>query len=293
MSKLSKCIFMALFIAFFCPRLVSAEDITITTYYPSPYGIYNSLGTDKLGVGEMNDGVAGFTAADVPTNSGEVWISGNVGFGTNNPQHQVHISTAAGGNGALQVANEINIDDNGSASDPSYTWTNDEDIGMYRIGTNILGFATNSAERIRIDASGNVGIGVSPSALLHVNGTAGNPTGVWSTVSDARLKKDISPLKNALETVMKLQGVSFKWKDKSKGDKLHYGFISQEVEKVLPEWVWADKDGYKWLEKEGAEAILVEAIKELQGIVSEQQLQINALKARLDKLEEKQAKSAE
>jgi hypothetical protein len=33
--------------------------------------------------------------------------------------------------------------------------------GMYLPGTNILGFATNSSERVRIDASGNVGIGTS------------------------------------------------------------------------------------------------------------------------------------
>jgi hypothetical protein len=288
MFKLSVKIFLLLLILIICPIMVFAEDITITTYYPSPYGIYNSLGTDKLGVGEMNDGVAGFTSADVPSTSGYAWIKGFVSIGTTAATRQL---TVMGTDGAIYVQNEIDMGDSGSASDAAYTWDADSDTGMYRIGANILGFTTNSTERIRIDAAGNVGIGTSPSALLHVNGTAGNPTGAWSVVSDARLKKDVSPLKNALETVMKLQGVSFKWKEKSKGDKLHYGFISQDVEKVIPGWVWTDKGGYKWLEKEGAEAMLVEAIKEQQGIISAQQLQINALKARLDKLEEKQVNS--
>ncbi|MBY0428631.1 MAG: tail fiber domain-containing protein, partial [Alphaproteobacteria bacterium] len=49
--------------------------------------------------------------------------------------------------------------------------------------------------------------------------------------SDARLKKDIKPLENALDTVMKLKGVSYTWK--SNGDK-SYGVIAQDVEKVLP-----------------------------------------------------------
>ena len=35
-------------------------------------------------------------------------------------------------------------------------------------------------------------------------------------------------------------GVSFRWKDRSKGKKLHRAFISQDVEEVIPEWVWID-----------------------------------------------------
>jgi hypothetical protein len=80
MFKLSKCIFLALFIAFFCPGLIHAEEITITSYYPSPYGVYNALQTDKFAVGD-NNGDGSFTSADVPTTPGEVWIDGNVGIG--------------------------------------------------------------------------------------------------------------------------------------------------------------------------------------------------------------------
>lgn len=57
--------------------MLFAEEITITTYYPSPYGVYNSLLTDKLGVGDNNsDG--SITSADVPTTTGNVWIKGIV-----------------------------------------------------------------------------------------------------------------------------------------------------------------------------------------------------------------------
>jgi hypothetical protein len=65
----------------FCPFLFAEEKITITTYYPSPYGSYNQLQTDKLGIGDNNsDG--SFTSSDVPTTTGDVWIKGNVGIGT-------------------------------------------------------------------------------------------------------------------------------------------------------------------------------------------------------------------
>jgi len=60
-----------------CGFLFAEEEFVITTYYPSPYGSYNALGTDKLGVGDNNsDG--SLTAADVPTTSGDVWIRGKV-----------------------------------------------------------------------------------------------------------------------------------------------------------------------------------------------------------------------
>ncbi|HNW39817.1 MAG TPA: hypothetical protein PL125_05580 [Candidatus Omnitrophota bacterium] len=80
MFRSIKCFSLVFLFLFFCLTFVSAEEITITSYYPSPYGSYKSLQTDKLGVGDNNaDG--SFTAADVPTVTGEVWIKGNVNIG--------------------------------------------------------------------------------------------------------------------------------------------------------------------------------------------------------------------
>jgi len=45
---LPKEIFLVSFV--FCSTCVFAEEITITTYYPSPYGSYNQLGTNKFAV---------------------------------------------------------------------------------------------------------------------------------------------------------------------------------------------------------------------------------------------------
>lgn len=61
---------------------------------------------------------------------------------------------------------------NGSATSPSFTFSSDNNIGMYRIGADILGFSTNGAEALRIDGSGFVGISnSSPTAKLSVNGS--------------------------------------------------------------------------------------------------------------------------
>ena len=65
------------------------EDITITTYYPSPYGVYNELQSNKMAVGDT-DGDGQLTVADQPNREGDIrlrpqpgdpstWFSGEVG----------------------------------------------------------------------------------------------------------------------------------------------------------------------------------------------------------------------
>jgi hypothetical protein len=140
---------------------------------------------------------------------------------------------------------------------------------------------------ISIDTGGSVGIGTSaPAARLHVNGNAGNNTGVWSNLSDRRLKKDIEPISNALQTVEMLEGVTFRWNDSDKDFQFGRvrGLIAQDVEKVIPEWIITDPDGYKRLEPIGIDALLIEAIKELKAENEE-------LKDRISKLEKAQPRA--
>ena len=140
-----------------------------------------------------------------------------------------------------------------------------------------------------IRGDGNVGIGtVSPSYTLHVNGSAYS-TGGWAG-SDIKWKKNINPIDNALGSVMKLHGVSYEWKvdeykemnfDKDK----HIGLIAQEVEKVIPELVKTDAEGYKAVSYEKLTAVLVEALKEQQKEIEQYKSKQKELENRISRLE--------
>ena len=61
----------------------------------------------------------------------------------------------------------------GTVGAPGFSFAADPDTGFYRPGANLLGLVTNGAERARIDASGNFGIGTaSPGSKLDVKGTS-------------------------------------------------------------------------------------------------------------------------
>lgn len=67
-----------------------AEEITITTYYPSPYGSYNELQTNKMAVGDTN-GDTKLDSGDQSVNNGDLVVAGNVGIGTKEPNYKLEI----------------------------------------------------------------------------------------------------------------------------------------------------------------------------------------------------------
>src|SRR5690554_379271 len=60
--------------------------------------------------------------------------------------------------------------DYGTAEQPTYSWNENSNTGMYRPAASTLGFSTNGTERMRISNTGNVGIGTNPSERLHIAG---------------------------------------------------------------------------------------------------------------------------
>ncbi|MBS1553584.1 MAG: tail fiber domain-containing protein [Bacteroidetes bacterium] len=140
------------------------------------------------------------------------------------------------------------------------------------LGTYIL-FGTTATpgasrlERVRITESGDVGIGTAtPSQKLQVNGNI-QCVNVFQS-SDERFKTNIRKMENPLDKISRLQGVKYQFnrqqfKDKSFPDGDKDGLLAQQVQKIFPELVTTDAEGYLSVDYVSMIPILIESIKEL------------------------------
>ena len=131
-----------------------------------------------------------------------------------------------------------------------------------------------------MQTTNGMGIGVSGANITHAitlpnndNATGQIKANAFVSYSSQRYKKDIKVLDDPMNILNKIEGVSFKWKDT---DRLDYGFIAEDVGKVLPNIVsWEDNkcdaQGMDYLK---IISFLVEAVKN-------QQKEINKLKQTL------------
>lgn len=80
---------------------------------------------------------------------------------------------------------------------------------------------------------------------------------ILNSLSDANFKTNVVPLTDSAEVVKALQGVSFDWKD---GSGSSYGFIAQEVQKIIPHAV-SENDNKLGVNYSAIVPFLVETIK--------------------------------
>lgn len=236
----------------------------------------------------------------------------NVGIGTASPGAKLEV------NGNIKLSSTA-----GATATPSNIWLGNDfsngttrdklKIYLYNSGTGQYGFSVGSTgdvqyhsnaihdfyidngNAVRINSSGNVGIGTTnPLSLLHVAGdtritsgslgvgVAPNATDgridasndiVAFSSSDLRLKENIKPIENALEKVKSLTGVEFDWKPELKhahGYEGHdTGVIAQEVQEVMPTAIRTNDTGYLAVRYEKLIGLLIEANKELAARVEE------------------------
>ena len=144
---------------------------------------------------------------------------------------------------------------------------------------------TISGNNVYSAVSGNVGIGLTnPTYKLHVNGAI--RTLAINETSDVRMKKDISDISNSLEKILEMRGVTYNWRQEEFPESdfengLQYGLIAQELEKIVPELVETDSEGWKSIEYSHLVPLLIEAIKEQQAIIKGQQGTIDSQKAHI------------
>ena len=182
----------------------------------------------------------------------------------------IDINNAAQGNGDPQLRFQL------SGTSIFSMGVDESDSSKFKVGTT----AIETGTRLTIDSSGNVGIGITdPVEKMEVAGKVSATSFLFS--SDRRLKKNIKPIAG-LENILKLQGVSFDWRESG---STSIGLIAQDVEKVLP--VLASTNpatGYKSIEYANLVAVLIEAVKEQQQQIDNQNSEIETLKGEVRSL---------
>jgi hypothetical protein len=183
----------------------------------------------------------------------------SVGIGESSPSAPLHITGPAfAPPGALNAQNNgLLLGTNGTAS---YKW-----IQTY--GGNLT-----------LNPIGNsVGIGTSaPDTLLSVNGGADKPGGgSWGTFSDGRLKNLNGSYSSGLSQILRLNPIRYRYKaDNPMGIhdyEEHVGVVAQEVQKVIPEAVTENSRGYLLVNNDPIIWAMLNAIKEQQRQITQQQ----------------------
>ena len=187
----------------------------------------------------------------------------------------------------------------------------------YKYGLNAAagGFSSSYALGVRAVAQGHDGVNYGVYGTWSSSGSATNYAGYFNGnlhyngnltgPSDARLKQNVQPVRNALELVNQLNAKTYEFKTEEY-DFMHlpkggqFGFIAQELEQVLPELVQQaihpasdplleeenqhDEVAFKSVNYLSLIPVLAEAIKEQSAIFDEKEAAITTLQNDLEEL---------
>jgi len=225
---------------------------------------------------------------------------GMVGVGGITPTEQFHVlkqattngnnvistfertSSATGGSGIVRLnvgpsIGELQI--NSGYSNVNQEYGNYFDFNIVNKSNNptygSINFVTNNKIRMSIRNDGVYAINIYGS-LIRIN-------------SDIRLKRNVIDLSEGVNTVMKFHPVSYDKKsalEETEYNIHEYGFIAQEVQKILPTLVSKSSDESKILSVNyfAIIPILTKAIQEQQDTISSLQTQLDELNKKVDAL---------
>ena len=188
--------------------------------------------------------------------------NGNVGIGTASPGAKLHVVNTGG------QAAKIHSDTNNSG-----------DLGMSILAGLDTPSSSGDCKWVRL-ADGN------DSGKAYIQFKSSSPNAEFAAISDERLKTNIQNTDVVgLDVINNLRLVKFDWNEtatQNAGWSMHghqkLGFVAQEVEAIVPEFISEDINGFKIMGDSGFVPYLIKAMQE-------QQIKIQELEARITTLE--------
>ena len=276
---------------------------TAMGYFTGAYGNHSTAmgeATDANGyactaIGVYNDPIVTPQAGVAPTtplfiigngdyfqssNAMVVRKDGRVGLSTDAPTNQLHI-----GGGESGWDKGIRLDNSSTANDYGVMlFDGDMKFRTFKVGSDFVFRNSANTSTATLYSTGNMTI-----------------AGTLTELSDRRLKKDITPIKDAMNKLTHLKAYHYYWNAEDKDPAMQTGLMAQEVETYMPELVKTNQDGYKSVNYIGLIPYMIDAInqinkekseikkdrtEELLAIIMKQQEDINLLKEKIKKMEE-------
>ena len=275
--------FISLF-ALFLSLSLTAQTNTATWYSndTSGSGIQSEFSNTAsgsfsvaMGIGTTASGFLSTAMGDSTTASGNASIAmGSYTTASDNYSTAMGLQTIASGNGSTAMGYLTKASGKYSTAIGRETTASDRSslvIGEY----NLLGSTvTNSAYDFSTDNTAFViGNGLnannrSDALVVKFNGDA-TLAGNLNINSDARLKANIVSLGSTLSKLLQIDGKSYTMK-KDESEKQKIGLLAQDIEKVFPELV-SESHGVKSVNYQGLVPVLINALKEQDAMIKEQE----------------------